>query len=620
LPVDKRMGSTFGPPAGRKMTVFIDDINMPVINEWGDHRSPTRSSRQADGELWLLQPGEAGRLHHHRGHAVHGRHDPPRRRPNDIPQRLKRQFQHLQLHAASNPSIDKIFSVIGCASHTARSAASPEAVRLCRIWQGMINTVSEVVKDSSVLLLQACGSTSAAESSRQRFVTFFADIGWFDKSMKRLVQEDLGDLPRGDEPDDASFEMPHHLRTDPNFRGPERPPALLMGQYNESIRGAGMDLVFFQDAMTHLVKISRIISTPRGNALLVGVGGSGKQSLTRLASFIAGYKTFQITLTPVVQCVQPDGGPEVPLPNRRPAGQRASPSCSRTTRSRMRASWSTYLNNVLASGSGVVSNLFPRDEMDEICQELIGVMKKEFPRRPPTNENLQDRALKFPALISGLPQWTGSSAGRATPWVAVADHFLSKFEIVCSETVKHELIQTMGRCVHDGVAESCVDYFNRYRRSTHVTPKSYLSFLQGYKKRSTRTSCSITRAWQPAWTAVLRRLLEAQDSVKVLSEELVVKGEGACHRQQRSEEVLKQVAIQQQAAQEVKNKVQDRAQAIVDSIAQDKAIAEGKLEAARPALEAAEEGAEHHQAGRYCDGTEAGQTAATSSCASWTAC
>ena len=35
-----------------------------------------------------------------------------------------------------------------------------------------------------------------------------------------------------------------------------------------------------------------------------------------------------------------------------------------------------------------VSNLFARDEMDELLQELMPVMKKEFPRRPPTNDNL----------------------------------------------------------------------------------------------------------------------------------------------------------------------------------------------------------------------------------------
>lgn len=62
------------------------------------------------------------------------------------------------------------------------------------------------------------------------------------------------------------------------------------------VTGKRMNLILFQDALEHAVRLARLLRSDRGNGLLVGVAGMGKQSLTKLAAHVNEYKCLQIEL------------------------------------------------------------------------------------------------------------------------------------------------------------------------------------------------------------------------------------------------------------------------------------------------------------------------------------
>ncbi|KAI8924469.1 dynein heavy chain and region D6 of dynein motor-domain-containing protein, partial [Entophlyctis helioformis] len=649
--LDKRMGSTYGPPAGKKMTIFIDDINMPEINEWGDQVTGeiVRQLMEYQGFYSLDRPGDwtaivdlffLGAMMHPGG----GR--------NDIPSRLKRAFVVFNCTIPSDTSVDKIFGTMLEGHFCSARQFAPDVVALAqrlppitrRLWQmtkikmlptpakfhyifnlrdmsriieGMLNSSPEAIpNDKSLMCLWE------HECSRvipDRFITQ-EDADWFTKTQLNIVQKELGDdysaaiankslfvdflrePPENDDPEvEIDLESIKVYEKVPSFEVLRERLTEYMKQYNENIRGSKMNLVLFEDAMRHIVRISRIIRTPRGNALLVGVGGSGKQSLTKLAAFIAKSQVFQIAITKSynVSNLMED----LKLMYKVAGAQGKSMTFIFTDNEVKEEGFLGFINNILTSGE--ITNLFPKDEVISISSDLRVPLKKQRPNVVDTIENLwqffidrvkanlhvvlcfspvgdkfRNRSLKFPGLVSGCTMdWFSRWPNEALR--AVADKYVSEMEIAGTDQVKKEIVYHMA-FVHDLVTDACNNYFMQFRRRTHVTPKSYLSFLGSKRKEVGGSSDRMNMG--------LSKLIEASKSVAVLQEQLVVKEKDLAVASKSADAVLAEVTASTASAEKVKDsvlKVKTKSEGIANAIKADKEYAESQLEAAKPALEEA---------------------------------
>lgn len=168
-----------------------------------------------------------------------------------------------------------------------------------------------------------------------------------------------------------------------------------------------------------ICRINRILESPRGSALLVGVGGSGKQSLSRLAAFISSLEVSQIQLKKGYGV--PDLRNELSSLYLKTGLKNVGIMFLMTDAQVPNEQFLVLINDMLASGE--VPDMFPDDEIENIIAGVRNEVKgagmldtrencwKFFIDRvrrqlkvvlcfSPVGSTLRVRSRKFPAIIN----------------------------------------------------------------------------------------------------------------------------------------------------------------------------------------------------------------------------
>jgi len=268
-----------------------------------------------------------------------------------------------------------------------------------------------------------------------------------------------------------------------------------LDEYNEVV--AKMDLVLFDQAMEHISRICRIIYQPVGSALLVGVGGSGKQSLGKLSAFLLNYDVARIMVTSNYKLADLKVDIQGMFTKATVAG--ASLFFILTDGQIADNKFLMYINDLLASG--YIPELFAKDELDGLLGKIRGEAKAQgYQDTPdqlfeffldkgrknlhiglcfsPVGDAFRIRARMFPGLINCTTldyffDWPRQAL------VNVAQRFLGEIEFP-SEEIRDSIAENMAT-THLSIADANAEFKELERRHNYTTPTSYLELINFYK-------------------------------------------------------------------------------------------------------------------------------------------
>ncbi|CAF0866110.1 unnamed protein product, partial [Didymodactylos carnosus] len=383
-----------------------------------------------------------------------------------------------------------------------------------------------------------------------------------------------------------------------------------LNAYNETNRT--MNLVLFEDASAHVAKINRILETPRGNALLIGVGGSGKQSLARLAAFVSSLDVFQITIKPGYNIN--DFKEDLNLLYRRVGLKGPGYVFLLSDAQIIDEEFLVYINDYLSSGE--VFGLFDDDEIEEITSTLKFEAKSQGYEETkdsiwkyfidkvrrhlkivlcfsPVGSLLRTRARRFPAIFSGtIIDWFHEWPRDALKSVAV--RFLNDLNL------SHELCNAMAKFmadIHVAVNDASLQYFVNERRSYYTTPETFFGFIKFYQHlyndKQQHFDFEIVRLFNG-----LKKLDSISEQTAVLQAELVITNAEVNTKAELADAALKivtaeadKVAKEKSVADEERRKIETKKTSVEHkqiACSVELAKAQPILDAAQKALESIE--------------------------------
>ncbi|CAJ1459802.1 unnamed protein product, partial [Effrenium voratum] len=648
--LEKRSGHTYGPPGRRKCILFVDDLNMPYVDDY-DTQSAIMLLTQV---LSYGQVYDRERLDEKKNivDLLFTACMNPKAGSFMINGRLQRRFTVATTYSATASALHGIYTKIlgrhlqGFGPQTQRCcepivnataeilasiqnspAFLPSAEKfhyqfnlkdIANIFQGMLSTNGAVFRDAS-------GSTRFLRVWLHELHRVFSDRLVLEsdaKELQAMIEKAVSKCFVGVAPNrEELFALPNVCTAFiSEASGPDRHylPAQDMQQIRKVVEAkleaynnehATMNLVLFDDAVFHVCRICRITGNPCGSALLVGVGGSGKQSLARLASFINGQEVLTILVN------QQYGLNELKADlqefYKKAAVKPANPQAFLLTDSQITDErFLVFINDMLSSGN--IPDLFAREEYDNIFSAIRNAAKfagyaddrealfQYFLDKvrsnlhlvlchSPVGSTFRVRGRKFPALISCM------CLDVFHPWprdalVGVAERFM---EVLQEKNIQNEevlaSIAQHSAEVHVSVYKANQRYLDEERRYNSTTPKSFLELISFYVRMLTEKQASVDYNVSRLERG-LNIMRDVQNGVADLKKDLEVTLVQVDEKKISTEELIKQVTVASAAAaveREAARQEQGKCEALATEAQRMKMEADHELNDALPAMEKA---------------------------------